>query len=195
LNAYAQTVNIFHRSVELAADAQSAVSEWLNCNTNAQYCFIGTHGNSTGIGASSRPGAFASWDEIWAWFSPHSLLGGLWLGAYNSSSAAEAFSRLLSTDGDVVPYFYGFREEIDPSEIEAILGHLIEFSDINHQSDLGSDLNLLRDAVPKTTVELYYPAATRNGIARYVNVERFEEEVGVTFSEFLDQNGNRVRTH
>jgi len=182
---------MFHRSVELAADAQSAVSEWLNGNTNAQYCFIGTHGNTDLIGSSSQAGAFVSWDEVWSWFSPHRLLGGLWLGACKSSSAAEAFSRLLSTQGNVIPYFYGFAEEIYPPEIEAILGSLIEFSDADHLTDLASELNVLRSAVPGTKVELYYPAATRNGAARYVNFDRFEDEVGITFSEFLDRNGSR----
>jgi hypothetical protein len=193
LSSYAQTVNMFHRSVELAADAEYTVSEWLNGNTNAQYCFIGTHGNSDIIGASSHSGAFASWNDVWGWFSQHRLLGGLWLGACKSSSAAEAFSRLLATEGDVIPYFYGFSEEVYPPEIEAILGCLIEFSDINHLSDLASELDLLRNAVPGTKVELYYPAAIRNGAARYVSVDRFEEEVGVTFSKFLDQNSNRAR--
>jgi hypothetical protein len=193
LSSYAQTVNMFHRSVKSAADAQSAVSAWLNGNTNSQYCFIGTHGSPDVIGASSQPGAFASWSEVWSWFSQHQLLGGLWLGACKSSSAAEAFSRLLSTQGDVIPYFYGFSEEIYPREIEAILGCLIEFSDINHLSDLASELDLLRNAVPGTTVELYYPARTLNGAARYVSVDRFEEEVGDTFSDFLDQNSHRAR--
>jgi hypothetical protein len=193
LSSYAQTVNIFYRSVESATDAQGAVSAWLNGNTNAQYCFIGTHGNTDVIGASSEAGAFASWNEVWAWFSQHRLLGGLWLGACKSSSAAEAFSHLLSTEGDVIPYFYGFSEEVYPPEIEAILGCLIEFSDLNHLSDLASELDRLRNAVTGTMVELYYPAATRNGAQRYVSVDRFEEEVGVTFSRFLDQNSSRAR--
>ena len=191
LSSYAQTVNMFHRSVELAADAQSAVSEWLNGNMNAQYCFIGTHGNADLIGSSKQAGAFATWDEVWSWFEPHRLMGGLWLGACQSSSAAEPFSRLLSTSGNVIPYFYGFAEKIYPPEIEAILGSLIKFSDGDHLTDLASELNVLRSAVPATKVELYYPAATRNGAARYVNVDRFQEEVGITFSEFLDQNASR----
>lgn len=192
LSSYAETVNMFHRSVESASDAQSAVSEWLNGNSNAQYCFIGTHGNTALIGSSSQAGASATWDEVWSWFEPHRLLGGLWLGACQSSSAAEPFSRLLSARGNVIPYFYGFAEEIYPPEIEAILGTLIKFSDVDHHTDLASELDVLRRAVPATKVELYYPAGTRKGAERYVNVDRFEEEVGITFSKFLDRNASRA---
>lgn len=154
LSSYAQTVNMFHRSVESAADAQCAVSEWLKDNLNAQYCFIGTHGNTALIGSSGQAGAFATWDEVWSWFEPHRLLGGLWLGACQSSSAAEPFSRLLATQGNVIPFFYGFAEEIYPPEIEAILRSLIDFSDGVHLTDLASELNVLRTAVPATKVEL-----------------------------------------
>lgn len=195
LKSFAESVSIFHRSARLASDIHGALNDWLNANMNAQYCFLGAHGSPEAIGASTNPGEFVTWEEVWRWFLPHQLLGGLWLGACNSSMAADAFSRFLSRDGPVIPHFYGFKDEIFDEEIEAILRCLIDFSDVDHESDLSSELELLRHAVPGTAVQLYYPAATLDGNMRYVNVDHMEEELGQTFVELLDSNRNRIRAH
>jgi hypothetical protein len=194
LKSYAQSVNMFHRSVQTKSEAKQAVIEWIKDNDNAQYCFLGSHGllddqgALAAIGAANGPGYYASCAEIWEWFSHGCLLGGLWLGACKSSLAAVAFSKLLNTDGNVIPHLFGFSDEIYSHDIEATLRLLIDFSDIDHQSDLADQLTFLRRAIPATKIELYYPAYTLDRSTRYVNVDVFEEEVGVTFSDFLDRN-------
>jgi hypothetical protein len=197
--AYKSEVDFFYRDLGLKQEAALAIGEWLAENDNTQNCFIGTHGirnlngEILGIGAAGDRDRFATWEEVWNWFGSGRFLGGLWLGSCYSSAAAEAFAPLWATSRQLlVPYIFGFSDSILPKEIEEILFKLIDFSDINNRLYLDQQLDGLRRAVPGTKIELFYPAADKSGYQRYVNVDRFDEEVGISFSQHLENNRNRM---
>ena len=199
VRAHGKEVDFCYREATTRDEARDSVRDWLKGNSNAQNCFIGTHGivdgteEVLGVGPTGQKGAFASWNELWQWFdSAPPLLGGLWLGACYSHAAASAFSELWRSSGQLlVPYVFGFSDSIDATEIEKVLMKLIEFSDINCEADLDSQLTILRSAVPGTKIQLFYPAADKHHCNRYVNVDEYENEVGISFSEQLDNNRSR----
>jgi hypothetical protein len=195
LSEFAKKVNIRHANVQLTAAAAQAVEDWLLTNpSNTQYPFIGAHGikapngKCIGIGASGKQDEFAPWTEVWDWFRKGTVSGGLWLGACRSSEAAVALSPLLATAlRYVIPYIVGFREEIYTPEIERILVQLIRNTDTDKKVVyLDEELAVLRAAVKDTAVELFYPAHTLAGSVEYVNVDDFEEKVGISFRSHLE---------
>lgn len=197
---YGHEVYLFHREVGSKGETETAIREWLDGNVNAQHCFLGTHGvrdgethKILGIGATGDPGAFALWSEVWQWFDEaQQFRGGLWLGACCSSTAASAFTEFYNQSHQLlVPHIFGFNDEIYETEIEAILSKLIEFSRIDGSPDLDLQLKELRAAVPDTKIELFYPANDKQYRNRYINVDEFESEVGITFSEHLYNLANR----
>lgn len=197
LKRFADThkVNIFHDDVLKKAQAEHALQRWFGDSAgNSQYCFIGAHGikgetgTAIGIGASDNPGEFVTWGELWKWFVQGHLMGGLWLGACESSDAAVALSpSLTGCVGPAIPYIYGFSESIHSKEIEKILLKLIEFTRIENFPYLPEELGLIRAAVPGSKIEMFYPACTLSGTKEYVNVDWMLEKTGLTFRELLER--------
>ena len=198
LAQFAKSVNIEHSDdVKTKAQAEKAVAAWLTANQdNTQFPFIGAHGildrndKCIGLGASGGAGAFATWQEVWDWFSKGEVTVGLWLGACKSSDAAAAFSPIMAA-GRRCPFEYilGFRESIYPKEIEAILRQSIKNTNLRNCVYLDQELDSLRAAAPGTTVEKFYRAHSLAKVVEYVNVDEFVKRVGVTFRKHLENGG------
>jgi hypothetical protein len=199
LATFAGEVNIYHFDVLTKEGAARALQTWLKESAgNTQYCFLGAHGitdpagTAIGIGASEDVDESVTWQELWNWFAQGELKGGLWLGACKSSNAAAALSPFLAGNPQLaIPHIYGFAESIYPSEIEQVLVKLLEFSRIENPPLLDEELAQLRAAVPRTRIELYYPASTLTGASEYVNLDEMPEKVGMTFRQLLEQNARR----
>lgn len=191
LSEFADQIDISHFDVRTKDEAHKAVSRWFHNNPNSQFLFIGAHGiadennHSIGLGISRED--FVSWHELWEWLGTALYPPVLWLGACKSSDAANAWSPFPSFPKRT-SWIYGFRTEIYPKEIKNILLRLMLTTSINPIIYLDNQLECLRNEFPETAIELFYPAYTQKGQYEYVNVDKFEEEVGATFKNFLRQH-------
>ena len=199
LVSFAEEVPLAHSEVQRAEDVKRALAEWFQKSPgNAQYSYVGAHGLITqegkcvGIGASLNPNEYAKWDEVWTWYTQGELLGGLWLGGCRTSDAATGMTPLLQTAERVsIPYIYGFSDpNVSPSkELKPILLKLIELTRTDDIEWLDDELAILRRTVSNTTVELYYPAFTKAGQRKYVNVNTIEDEVRSDLSTAIGESG------
>jgi hypothetical protein len=195
LKTFAQEVNIYHADVLRKLEAKSALEAWLQGGSgNKQYCFLGAHGitdpdgKAIGIGASGKPDEFVRWQELWNWYAQGELEGGLWLGACKSSDAAAALSPFLSNGPVSFRHFYGFSESIYPKEVRQVLLKLLEFTRPEKFPFLDEELDMLRQVIPDTAIELFYAARTVEGSVEFVNVDDMPTKVGMTFRELLENN-------
>jgi hypothetical protein len=197
LAEFAKSVNIDHADVQTKVAAKEALDNWLTENAgNTQYPFIGGHGvadasgKAIGIGASAAPAESARWTELWEWMARGTVLGGLWLGGCKTGDAAAALTPLMAkTHRMVIPYIVGFAGSIYPKEIEQVLRQLLKNTDTHKIVPLDEELQLIRTAVKGTKVVMYYPANTKERSREYVNVDDFEQRVGITFRKHLENGG------
>jgi hypothetical protein len=182
LAAFGQEVKIMHADVRTKADAIAAIERWLNGNPNAQFLFIGTHGDEDGIGPTVQNGV--NWPELWTVLKKAARSIALWLGACHSACAAKAWSPIKGAAP--VDYVVGFPVAIDAGEIEAVLHQLLKMTGMNPITFVDQEIPKLRKVVAKTTVLMHYKAPTKAGTLEYVDVDEFPKIVGMTLKQYLE---------
>lgn len=183
LAAFGKQVKIIHADVGTQADAIAAIEGWLNGNPNAQFLFIGTHGDENGIGPSVQNGV--EWPQLWSVLKKAVRPIALWLGACHSACAAKAWSPVKGAAP--VDYIVGFSVAIKAGEIEKVLLQLLKMTGLNPPTFVDQEIPKLRKAVPKTRVRMHYKAPTKAGPIEYVDSDKFPEIVGMTLKEYLEQ--------
>lgn len=184
---FADKYRIKHANVQSKDDAIYAIEKWLKKNGNAQFLYIGTHGNETGIGVNELN--MVSWLELWNVLKKADNPISLWLGACHSSCAAKAWSPVK--EPALVDYIVGFPIPIQTREIKNVLRELLNMASINPITFVDEEIPILREAVPSTSVEMYYKAQTKSGLIQYVNVDEFPQIVGLTLKKYLiDKNSD-----
>jgi hypothetical protein len=182
LAAFGKEVKIMHADVRTKAEAIAAVERWLDSNPNAQFLFIGTHGDKDGIGPSVQNGV--EWPELWSVLKKAVRPIALWLGACHSACAANAWSPVKWAAP--VDYIVGFPVAIKADEIEKVLLQLLRMTGMNPITFVDQEIPKLRKVVPKTTVLMHYKAPTIAGPIEYVDFDKFPEVVGMTLKKYLE---------
>jgi hypothetical protein len=116
-------------SVYAAVSALSiaAIERWLESSSNAQFLFIGTHGDKDGLGRNAENRI--DWPELWTVLKKAIRPIALWLGACHSGCAATAWSPVIGYTP--VEYIIGFPVVINAEEIEKVLHELLKMTRID----------------------------------------------------------------
>jgi hypothetical protein len=183
MKAFSHEVKIRHADVAGKAAAISAIEQWLEHNPNAQFLFIGTHGNDAGIGPAVGEGI--DWAELWGVLRKAVRPVALWLGACHSACAAKAWSPVKGHSP--VDYAVGFPKAITAGEIEKVLLQLLTMTRINPITFVDQEIPKLRKALPNSQVQMHYRALTKAGKVEYVNVDEFPQRVGMSLKEYLER--------
>lgn len=182
----------FHGEVELRFadvvgrdEAIESIRRWLHGNSNAQFLYFSTHGDESGLGPSNSNGF--EWPELWdvltkAVKRKNPRLA-LWLGACCSAYAARAWSP-VSSDAPV-NYIVGFPNPVGADEIGKVVKRLIKMTRLDPVTYVDEEIRKLRRSIPNTAVLMHYKAETKAGPTRYVDFDRFKEEVGMTLKQYL----------
>jgi len=176
-------VKIMYADVQTKAQAVAAIEKWLNGNRNAQFLFIGTHGDDAGLGPTAADGL--DWPELKALLLRAVRPVALWLGACHSSFAAQAWSPIIGRLP--VEYIVGFPGAILPDDVENVLLKLVEMTGLDPITFVDQEIPKLRKSISNTTVEMHYPAYTKAKITEYVNFDSFVTVVGLTLKEILQR--------
>jgi len=185
LKAFSKEVKIMHADVQTKAEAIAAVEKWLCNNANAQFLFIGTHGDDDGLGPTVENGV--TWEELRSVLKKAAGSIALWLGACHSACAAKAWSPIEGYAR--VDYIVGFPVAIKASEIKKVLLQLLKMTGMDGITWVDQELPKLRKAVPHTNVRMHYKALTTAGPIEYVDFDEFPKRVGMTLKEYLEQCG------
>jgi hypothetical protein len=190
LVAFRNEVNIKHSDVRTKAGAMRAIKRWLKGNPNAQFLFIGTHGDKDGIGRSMQNGV--EWPELWAVLKK--AVGppiAVWLGACHSAFAAKAWSPVKGAAP--IDYIVGFPVAINAKEIEKVLHQLLKMTGMNPITFVDQEIPKLRRAVAKTTVLMHYKALTKAGQLEYIDFDDFSKVVGMPLNKYLKLQSQPAR--
>ncbi|MBZ5700449.1 MAG: hypothetical protein LAN84_01230 [Acidobacteriia bacterium] len=183
LRAFGRKVKILHADVRTKLEAIAAIERWLQGNPNAQFLFIGTHGDEDGLGPTVQNGIH--WSELWSVLKKAVRPVALWLGACNSACAAKAWSPVQGHAP--VDYIVGFPVAIKADEIEKVLHELLKMTGIDPVTFVDEEIPKLRRALPKTTVVMHYKAPTKAGPVEYVDNDDFPDRVGMKLREYLQK--------
>lgn len=183
LRAFGSEVKILHADVRTKLEAIAAIESWLQGNPNAQFLFIGTHGDEDGIGPTVQNGV--DWSELWSVLKKAVRPVALWLGACHSACAARAWSPVQGHAP--VDYIVGFPIAIKADEIEKVLHELLKMTGIDPVTFVDEEIPKLRRAVPKTTVVMHFRAPTKAGPVEYVDSDDFPNRVGMKLKEYLER--------
>ena len=183
MRAFRKEVKIRHDDVRSKPEAIAAIKGWLQGNPNAQFLFIGTHGDDQGLGLTEQNRV--DWPELWSVLKNAVRPVALWLGACHSASAAKAWSPVKGHAP--VDYVVGFPDVIDDDEIEKVLHELLKMTGMDPVTFVDEEIPKLRRALPKTTVVMHYIAPTKAGPVEYVDTNDFPNRVGMTLTEYLEK--------
>jgi hypothetical protein len=182
LRAFSGEVRIQHADVGTRTEAIGAIKSWLHGNPNAQFLFIGTHGDDEGLGPTVENGL--DWSELWSVLKNAVRPVALWLGACHSASAARAWSPVRGYAP--VTYIVGFPVKIEAAEIEKVLHQLIRMTGIDPITFVDQEIPKLRKQFPETTAVMHFLAPTKAGRVEYVDYDGFPNHVGMTMREYLE---------
>jgi len=192
LSNFTGSIDISHFYIKSKDEAKEAISNWLGNNQNSQFLFIGAQGikdesgHYIGLGSSENDNDFIMWEELWDWLGVACHPPVLWLCACGSSDAAKAWSP-FSSSPKRVRWLVCFDTDNYTIEIKKILSCLKIATSINPIIYVNDQLKCFRKELRKIAIKLFFPAYTLNRQCEYVNLDKFEEEVGKTFKEFLKQ--------
>jgi hypothetical protein len=183
------------------------VRKWMENNDNTQYLLTVSHGilddDDTAIGIGSTPGdqeepiadnQWISWDDLYSLvreapsIAPHLLTIGC-----NTADAPNALSSRLTRDELHTPYLVGVDTEIHDAIEMLKIGyrmaqHLLEQT--TRLRFLDAEFAELTDTFPHSSI--HYPVTLVPGRnPRFVNVNDFNNELGITFQQYLSFE-NRV---
>jgi hypothetical protein len=183
LKAFSKEVKIRHADAGTKEEAIAAIQGWLEGNSNAQFLFIGTHGDRDGIGrnADNR----IDWPELWAVLKKAVRPIALWLGACHSGFAASAWSPVVGYAP--VEYIVGFPVAINAGEVEKVLHELLKMTRIDPVTFVDEEIPTLRKAISRTNVVMHFKAPTKAGPIEYVDHDDFPTRVGMTLKEYLEK--------
>jgi hypothetical protein len=187
----------FHDEVELRFaevvgrdEAIEAIGRWLHGNSNAQFLYLSTHGDESGLGPSNSNGL--QWPELWDVLTKavkrKNPRVALWLGACCSAYAAHAWSPVSSEAP--VDYIVGFPIPIGAEEIGRVVKRLIKMTRLDPVTYVDEEIRKLRRSIPDTSVLMHYKAKTKAGPIRYVDLDHFKEEVGMTLKQYLQSKSS-----
>lgn len=187
-------------------DVKDAIRKWLRGSGHpddqiAQVLYIGSHGNKTGLSpiSGSKQSERMSWSELASILKPPKTPLVLWLGACNSSYAAEAWSK---AGMDVpVQVIVGFSGEPGDRDISDLLLQLVNMSNIKTRgrkprkkvlTHLPADVRKLkRMKFKKSALAVHYKI--KDGPQpEYVEVSSFRSRVGMGFEKYLDKRNTPV---
>ena len=169
------------------------ISEWLEDNPNAQFLYIGSHGNKTGLTPTKGATPRISWSRLASVLSKAKRPITVWLGACLSTFAAKHWS-----DCHVLPVnpIISFSREPTTSEVMEVLKELVEMTNVSSPefSQDGRDFSFL----PEDVVELQqkFPNVTahyRPDGHGYIDCDRFQEITGMKFSDYLDSKCDKAQ--
>jgi hypothetical protein len=166
LAEFAASVDIAHEDVKDPTEARSAIQRWLDGNNNAQFLFIGTHGDEDGLGPTVANGV--EWGDFRDWMSAEKPVV-LWLGACKSSAAASGLSPVPSGPLRIEAIF-GFSEDVYPPEIETVLKYLLDRASKLDTRDFRAEFHAVMQLLPGSSLEAFVPRHA-DGENRYVHVD------------------------
>jgi len=181
LTTYAsRTDEIALHNTDTKADVITALADHSKDDV-CQFLFIGTHGNSTGIGTTTAD--FMTWAELWNELSRWKAPPVLWLGACKSSHCAGAWTPLPSSKC-TVQWIVGFATAIYPKEIKNVLESLVAMTTVSPITYVDEEIPRIRRDVPGTAVEMFYPAYfdKKHG---FLNTDDFTKKLSKDFKAFL----------
>lgn len=182
-------------------EVKEAIHAWLTNPDHpddqvAQNLYIGSHGNKLGLFPTTRSkrSEVLTWAELASVINPPKRPIVLWLGACESSYAAEAWSQ----PGMNVPVqlIVGFSGEPDDNAVTALLLQLVHMSNIKTRGRkprrkpltyLPADVRRLkRMKFKKSVVTVHYKFEDRPQ-PEYVEVSKFRSRVRMGFGKYLDK--------
>lgn len=166
LAEFAASVDIAHEDVKTPTAARTAIQHSLDGNNNAQFLFIGTHGDEDGLGPKVSNGVESR--EFRNWISVDKPVV-LWLGACKSRAAARGLSPIPSGPLRIEAIF-GFSEEVYPAEIETILRYLLDRASQLDTRDFQADFHENVKLLPGSSLGAFAPR-NADGENRYVHVD------------------------
>lgn len=164
------------------AEALAAIRQWLRDNSNAQFLYIGSHGNDRALGANPRE--YITWSELGNLLRKTQKPVVLWLGACDSRFAAAQWKRRKQKSA---LWVVGFQGKVLPTQLKRALSRLLRMTRIDNIIGADQELPLLRKILPRTLVTMQYPICEKGyRTYRYVDVDRFPGELGFTLTQYLD---------
>lgn len=185
-SALSNVIDIVYRDVDSREKALISISEWLSGNDNAQVLFIGSHGDEKGIGDYANTGI--DWPELGDFLLKHNKNIYLWLFACNSASIAKALSN--RTISPPVKYIVGFPESVTAEELSPILQRLILAYDSKRIVYLDEEADFVRQIAGSTSVNFYFPVASPEGRAEYIETSEFYSKFGISYKNHLLSQAN-----
>lgn len=181
--AYAPTINITLHDVRTKAEVSDAIRTWLKDNPNAQFLYIGAHGDETGFGRPDMVQDKMTWAELRTLLIEAQNPPVVWLGTCKSSSVAKAWSPIR----EYLPaaWITTFDELISPNVCERMLKRSLNDTTPDEGIFVDQELRRLRETLPGVRIKQLYPASTLQRKHEYVDVDDFETHVGVKFETFL----------
>jgi hypothetical protein len=172
------------------------ISDWHHDSTNTQHLIIVAHGVKNeqdewiGIGSSADRMELErqdriEWREFWNVVVKHKKLTAMCLIGCKTAEAARAFTPMLTKRANN-PYLIGLAETASGRAIvkaRRLAEVLLE--NAHRGLFLDKEWELIRENFP--AARLYYPVVAIYGKrARYVDVDKMETEIGMTFKAYLE---------
>lgn len=156
LRDFGNEIRIQAARVASKNDLKEAVSTWLSGNVNAQFLYVGCHGDSHGLfrDASNRYSDRMDYEEFGELLIQSSTKLHLWLGACNSSSLVTAWNK--SGKSIPVTYVVGFATEIKTLDVKATLQVLLNMSGCDPVTYVDEELPTIRNLFPNSKVLTFY---------------------------------------
>lgn len=185
LQSFGQEVLIKSAKSNSKEDVISVIGEWLSGNTNAQFLYIGCHGDSLGLFKDDRQPLRdrLDWEELGEVLRQHAHTVSLWLGACDSAAVARAWSG--RDDQIPVRYIVGFLGKIKAEEVSAVLQQLIKMTGHDPITYLDEELEAVRTLLPESKMVTYFKIDKR-----YLLTDYFEQESGESFRKYLERQPN-----
>jgi hypothetical protein len=165
------------------------IADWLENNPNAQFLYIGSHGDKTAVFPIGRPDAFTpkiTWSKLASVLSKANRQITLWLGACLSAFAADHWRDETTLPVNPIVSFSG---EPGTSEVKEFLTELVRMNSLlpsksgeDHEdiSFLPDDVVELLEAFPK--IKIHYKVDGHG----YVDCVNFSETTGLELQDYFD---------
>jgi len=187
VQSFGQEVLMKSAKPDSKKDVIRVIDEWFSGNTNAQFLYIGCHGDSLGLFKDDRQPCCdrLEWEELGQLLRQHAHTVSLWLGACDSSAVAGAWSR--PGEQTLVRYIVGFLGKIKAKEVRAVLQQLIKMTGHEPITYLDEELEAVRGLLPESKMVTYFRVGTR-----YLLTDYFEQELGESFRKYLERQPNKL---
>ena len=171
------------------------ISDWHHDSTNTQYLLIVAHGaknkQDEWIGIGSSPDGVQlqrqdriEWRDFWNVMVKRKKLTGMSLIGCKTAEAAKAFTPMLTKRANN-PYLIALAETVSRRTRRKTRALAVALLENTHRKlFLDRAWELIREQFP--TARLYYPViAIRGQSARYVDVDKMQSEIEMSFKAYL----------